>query len=35
MQTIVMVLVAAVLIINFLVDVLYLLIDPRLKTGAR
>ncbi|QDO87332.1 ABC transporter permease [Ornithinimicrobium ciconiae] len=34
-QTIVMVLVAAVLIINFLVDTLYLLIDPRLRTGAR
>ncbi|WP_256839124.1 ABC transporter permease [Ornithinimicrobium faecis] len=34
-QTIVMVLVAAVLIINFLVDALYLAIDPRLRTGAR
>ena len=34
-QTVVMVLVAAVLIINFLVDVLYLLIDPRLRTAAR
>lgn len=34
-QTVVMVLVAAVLIINFLVDALYLLIDPRLRTGAR
>lgn len=34
-QTVVMVLVAAVLIINFLVDVVYLLIDPRLRAGAR
>lgn len=34
-QTIVMVLVAAVLIINFIVDTLYLLIDPRLRSGAR
>lgn len=31
-QTIVMVLVAAVLIINFVVDALYLVIDPRLRT---
>lgn len=34
-QAVVMVLVVAVLVINFLVDVLYLLIDPRLKAGAR
>ena len=33
-QTIVMVLVAAVLVINFVVDTCYLLIDPRLRTGA-
>ncbi|WP_131105887.1 ABC transporter permease [Ornithinimicrobium sufpigmenti] len=31
-QAVVMVLVVVVLVINFLVDVLYLLIDPRLKT---
>jgi peptide/nickel transport system permease protein len=30
-----MVLVIAVLLINFLVDVLYLVIDPRLRTGLR
>lgn len=34
-QAVVMVLVVAVLLINFLVDTLYLLIDPRLRTGAR
>ena len=34
-QAVVMVLVVVVLVINFLVDVLYLLIDPRLRTGAR
>lgn len=34
-QSIVMVLVVAVLVINFIVDALYLMIDPRLKTGAR
>ncbi|AXH96312.1 ABC transporter permease [Ornithinimicrobium avium] len=34
-QAVVMVLVVAVLLINFLVDVLYLVIDPRLRTGAR
>ncbi|WP_256841557.1 ABC transporter permease [Ornithinimicrobium cryptoxanthini] len=34
-QTVVMVLVAAVLVINFIVDAVYLLIDPRLRTGAR
>lgn len=34
-QTIVMVLVAAVLVINFVVDTCYLLIDPRLRTGAK
>ena len=27
--------IVAVLLINFLVDVLYLLIDPRLRAGAR
>lgn len=32
-QTVVMVLVLAVLVINFVVDALYLLIDPRLRTG--
>lgn len=34
-QDVVMVLVLAVLLINFLVDLLYLAIDPRLRTGAR
>jgi peptide/nickel transport system permease protein len=34
-QDVVMVLVIAVLLINFLVDVLYLVIDPRLRTGLR
>lgn len=34
-QAVVMVLVVAVLLINWLVDTLYLLIDPRLRTGAR
>ena len=34
-QAVVMVLVVAVLVINFVVDTLYLLIDPRLRTGAR
>ncbi|MGV1007028.1 MAG: ABC transporter permease [Dermatophilaceae bacterium] len=34
-QDVVMVLVIAVLLINFLVDVLYLVIDPRLRTGPR
>ncbi len=34
-QDVVMVLVVAVLLINFLVDVLYVVIDPRLRTGAR
>lgn len=34
-QAVVMVLVVAVLLINFLVDLLYLLIDPRLRTGSR
>lgn len=33
-QNVVMVLVVAVLVINFVVDALYLLIDPRLRTGA-
>ena len=32
---VVMVLVVAVLLINLLVDVLYLVLDPRLRTGAR
>jgi peptide/nickel transport system permease protein len=27
--------VVAVLVVNFLVDLLYLLIDPRLRAGAR
>ncbi|WP_298886741.1 ABC transporter permease [uncultured Serinicoccus sp.] len=34
-QTVVMVLVVATLLITFLVDALYLLIDPRLRTGSR
>ena len=34
-QDVVMVLVVAVLLINLLVDVLYLVLDPRLRTGAR
>jgi peptide/nickel transport system permease protein len=34
-QDIVMLLVVAVLVVNFLVDLLYLVIDPRLKVGAR
>lgn len=34
-QDIVMLLVFAVLIVNFVVDLLYLVIDPRLKVGAR
>ncbi len=34
-QDVVMVLVVAVLLVNFLVDVLYVAIDPRLRTGAR
>ncbi|SOC56832.1 ABC transporter permease [Ornithinimicrobium cerasi] len=34
-QAVVMVLVVAVLVINFVVDLLYLVIDPRLRTGAR
>jgi peptide/nickel transport system permease protein len=34
-QDVVMVLVVAVLFVNFLVDLLYLVIDPRLRTGAR
>ena len=34
-QAVVMVLVVAVLLINWLVDTLYLVIDPRLRTGAR
>jgi len=29
----VMILVVAVLLVNFVVDLLYLLIDPRLRTG--
>lgn len=32
-QDVVMILVVAVLLVNFLVDLLYLLIDPRLRTG--
>ncbi len=34
-QDVVMVLVVAVLLVNFLVDLLYLVIDPRLRSGAR
>ncbi len=34
-QDVVMVLVVAVLLINFVVDVLYVVIDPRLRTGTR
>jgi peptide/nickel transport system permease protein len=34
-QDVVMVLVVAVLLVNFLVDLLYVVIDPRLRTGAR
>ncbi len=34
-QDVVMVLVVAVLVVNFLIDLLYLAIDPRLRTGAR
>lgn len=34
-QDVVMILVVAVLLVNFLVDLLYLVIDPRLKAGAR
>jgi peptide/nickel transport system permease protein len=33
-QAVVMVLVVAVLAINFVVDTLYLVIDPRLRTGS-
>ncbi|ANH37863.1 Glutathione transport system permease protein GsiC [Nocardioides dokdonensis FR1436] len=34
-QDVVMILVVAVLVVNFFVDLLYLVIDPRLRTGAR
>lgn len=34
-QDVVMILVVAVLVVNFVVDLLYLLIDPRLRVGAR
>lgn len=34
-QDVVMVLVVAVLVVNLVVDLLYLVIDPRLRTGAR
>jgi len=34
-QDVVMVLVVAVLLVNFLVDLLYVALDPRLRTGAR
>lgn len=34
-QTVVMVLVVAVLVINFIVDALYVAIDPRLRVGGR
>ena len=34
-QDVVMILVVAVLVVNFLVDLLYLVIDPRLRAGTR
>lgn len=34
-QDVVMILVMAVLIVNFIIDLLYLLIDPRLRVGTR
>lgn len=34
-QDVVMILVVAVLVVNFVVDLLYVLIDPRLRAGAR
>ncbi len=34
-QDVVMILVVAVLVVNFLVDLLYLALDPRLRAGAR
>jgi peptide/nickel transport system permease protein len=34
-RDVVMILVVAVLLVNFLVDLLYLAIDPRLRTGGR
>jgi peptide/nickel transport system permease protein len=34
-QDVVMILVVAVLVVNFVVDLLYLVIDPRLRTGTR
>ncbi|WP_137120081.1 ABC transporter permease [Segeticoccus rhizosphaerae] len=34
-QDVVMILVVAVLVVNFVVDLLYLVIDPRLRAGAR
>jgi peptide/nickel transport system permease protein len=34
-QTVVMVLVVAVLVVNFVVDALYVVIDPRLRTVSR
>lgn len=34
-QDVVMILVVAVLVVNFLVDLMYLVIDPRLRAGAR
>jgi peptide/nickel transport system permease protein len=34
-QDVVMILVIAVLLVNFLVDLLYVAIDPRLRAGAR
>ncbi len=34
-QSVVMVLVVAVLVINFIVDALYVVIDPRLRAGGR
>jgi peptide/nickel transport system permease protein len=34
-QDVVMLLVVAVLVVNFVVDLLYLALDPRLRSGAR
>jgi peptide/nickel transport system permease protein len=34
-QDVVMLLVLAVLVVNFLVDLLYLVVDPRMRTASR
>jgi peptide/nickel transport system permease protein len=34
-QDVVMVLVIAVLLVNYIVDLMYVALDPRLRTGAR